>query len=165
MKLYVIRHAKAEDPDVWFKKNASDDLRPLVEKGQKDAKKMGEWMGKLDLGINKIYSSPLTRAQQTASLIAEGLGIDKIATLDLLRPERSFSEFTQWISKQPESARLAVVGHEPHLSGLISYLMGANGTVVLVRKGAVAELETDGATVGWKFRLNWFVNPKLKLLF
>lgn len=161
MKLYVIRHAKAEEQSVWSKKNTTDDTRPLVEKGQKDARMMGEWLMSNDIAIEKIYASPLTRAQQTASLIADQLGIDKITTLELLRPEKSFSEFTQWISKQPESSRLAVVGHEPHLSGLISYLMGANGTVVLMRKGAVAELEAEGINTGWKFKLNWLVNPKI----
>lgn len=161
MKLYVIRHAKAEEPDIWGKKNQSDDQRPLIEKGIKDARKMSEWMDKNDLHVEKIFASPLVRAQQTAAIFSDQLGIDKITTLELLRPDRSFTEFTQWISKMPESSRLAIVGHEPHLSGLMSYLMGASGTVILVRKACIAELETDGANVGWKFKLNWMVNPKI----
>jgi len=161
MKLYVIRHAKAEDAAAWYKKNDSDDTRPLIEKGQKDAKKMGEWLRRNEVAIEKIFASPLVRAQQTAQIIADQLGVDKITTLELLRPEKSFLEFTQWISKLPESSRVAIVGHEPHLSGLVSYLMGASGTVVLMRKGSIVEMETDGAIVGWKFKLNWLVNPKI----
>jgi phosphohistidine phosphatase SixA len=49
----VIRHAKAEEQSVWSKKNTTDDTRPLVEKGQKDARMMGEWLMSNDIAIEK----------------------------------------------------------------------------------------------------------------
>jgi probable phosphoglycerate mutase len=71
MRLYIIRHG---DPDY-----ATDSLTAA---GQVEAEALGNFMGKLQL--DRLYSSPLGRARQTAAYIAEAGGLE-ISTLDWTR--------------------------------------------------------------------------------
>lgn len=63
MKILLIRHA---DPDY--------SLDGLTKAGRLEAEALGEHMARL--GIDKLYASPLGRAQMTAGFIAERTGLE-----------------------------------------------------------------------------------------
>jgi len=68
MKLYLVRHAESIS-----NKNGvvSDDNSPLSEEGIAQAEKLGKRLSALEISV--IYTSPLTRAKQTAGIISSHL--------------------------------------------------------------------------------------------
>lgn len=90
-KIYIARHGQDED-------NANKILNghrdtPLTEIGVEQAKVSANKIKELDLNINKIYSSPLQRAFNTAKIIADTLNLSEPERLDLLI-ERDFGIMT-----------------------------------------------------------------------
>ena len=66
--LYLVRHAiAAERGDEW----PDDSKRPLTEAGINRFKEAVEGLAWLDVGIDEIFTSPLVRAKQTATLMSE----------------------------------------------------------------------------------------------
>ncbi len=68
---------------------------PLTTKGRLQARKVGEDILSKQLQIHRIISSPLKRAQQTAKIIAEAIGIDPQAIIvDQRISEYDMGDFT-----------------------------------------------------------------------
>ena len=67
--LFLIRHAKSN----WADAALPDKDRPLNDRGQRDAPKMGERLAKRAVKPDLILSSPATRALKTAEIIAKTL--------------------------------------------------------------------------------------------
>lgn len=87
MELYIVRHGET----LWNREKrlqGREDIE-LSENGRKVARLTGEAL--MDTRIDKIFSSPLKRAYETACLIRNGRDID-IETDDRLR-ELSFGHF------------------------------------------------------------------------
>src|SRR5262249_40103762 len=69
-ELYLVRHAiAAERGSRW----PDDTLRPLTREGISRFKDVVKEVARLGLMLDVIFTSPLTRARQTAELLAEGL--------------------------------------------------------------------------------------------
>jgi phosphohistidine phosphatase len=55
----------------------------------------------------------------------------------------------------------AVVGHEPHLSHFVCWLLtGRNGQFVELKKGGACLLELEQERAAAKAKLLWFLTPK-----
>jgi phosphohistidine phosphatase SixA len=65
MKLYLLRHATAEDAA------ASDAARELTRDGREEARIAGQALVALGVKPDHILTSPLVRARQTADLVAK----------------------------------------------------------------------------------------------
>ncbi|NLY78249.1 MAG: histidine phosphatase family protein [Tissierellia bacterium] len=78
-KIYLVRHGESE----WnkLKKIQGQQNIPLTEKGIEQAKLVGKRL--VDEGIEKIYSSDLKRAYDTAKIVGDMLKIDVIPTKGL----------------------------------------------------------------------------------
>lgn len=110
--------------------------------------------------IDVLGTSPLVRAVQTAEILAEACGGLDTVTVDELRPDSELQAFLRWLKAQDSSATIAIVGHEPHLSGLTSWLLTArNRSFVSLKKGAACLLEFDGAPRAGAATLLWAVAP------
>jgi phosphohistidine phosphatase len=70
--LILTRHAKSD----WSNLYQADFERELNERGLKDSPMMGLRLQKREIHVDKIVSSPATRAKQTAELIANSLAIN-----------------------------------------------------------------------------------------
>ena len=82
MKLLFLRHGLA-DRSAW---SGSDYERPLTPRGKERMRAEAETIASLDLGLDAILTSPLTRASQTAEIVADQLGL-----LDrLIEDDRAF---------------------------------------------------------------------------
>lgn len=131
MELFVIRHAIAED-------GADDDARPLSAKGRRRFEEVVSGLERLELRFDRILHSPRVRAVQTAELLMPLLDGTTEST-PLLEVEPSAKLLTLLTGNH-----LAVVGHEPHLSTLVAWLVTGNaalGCAFELKKGAVARLE------------------------
>ncbi len=148
MELYVVRHAIAEDGEL-------DDARALTEKGKKRFEKMVELLGRLDVRFDRLVHSPKRRAVETAELLA-GLVDGDLEVSELLTEAPSKA-----LLGLLHGARVAIVGHEPHLSALVAWLLtGASaGAVIELKKGAIARLEGDPVPGG--MRLCALLPPRL----
>ncbi len=72
MRLYFFRHGIAHDAD----ENTPDAKRQLTDEGIKHTRHAARVLKSLGVKPKQIYSSPLTRAQETASIIGRMLGKD-----------------------------------------------------------------------------------------
>jgi phosphohistidine phosphatase len=70
--LVLVRHAKSS----WAEPLQADYDRPLNDRGEKDAPRMGERLKKLSVVPDLIVSSTAKRAAETAKLVAKGVGYD-----------------------------------------------------------------------------------------
>ncbi len=139
MELILWRHAEAEtgEPDLG---------RSLTAKGEKQARRMAEWLqGRLPESA-RILVSPATRAQQTAQVLAE-LSHRKFKTVLQLAPGASSAELLQAVDWPNARSPVVVVGHQPALGLVVSLLLAGREQPWSVKKGAVwwlSSRERDG---------------------
>ncbi len=90
MVIYFLRHASAGQKQ--FSNQANDEKRPIDKVGEAQSHDVGRAMAYIGVTANVIISSPLTRAVQTADIVAQEIGYEeKIVRDDALRPKRASS--------------------------------------------------------------------------
>ncbi len=158
MKLYLIRHAVAEERAQFALKGLSDELRPLTPKG---AERMNEIVGlfkKLEPDINLILSSPLVRSLQTAEILKLNYSKAQLVTSDNLKPDHSAQKLFEEIQTYDLDS-MALIGHEPDLGQFLSWLLFRQATDHFpMKKSGIAKVDIykDGRTY-----LKWLIRPKL----
>ena len=103
--LYIVRHAIAADRgEQW----PDDTKRPLTEEGINRFKEAVEGLAWLGVEIDEIFTSPLVRAKQTATLLADGLGNKtSVKTLDALAPGHTPRQMMNELSRTAKRRRAA----------------------------------------------------------
>ncbi|MHB8643835.1 MAG: SixA phosphatase family protein [Gaiellaceae bacterium] len=112
MHIYLVRHAKAEPGD-------PDELRPLAEKGRKQAQELGRRFARD--GVDAVVSSPLLRARETANAIAKATGTE-VVTDERLAPGATAADIRT--VAQGRGERVVVVGHQPDFGRAAAALSG-----------------------------------------
>lgn len=160
MQLLVIRHAIAEEREDPAKVTTSDDDRPLTAFGKRRMNRNVAGLRRVASHIEVLAASPLVRAQQTARIVADEYRIKVIETVEALRPDGRLREFASWLSGQDADATIAVVGHDPHLGTLITWLIsGVEEPRATLKKGGVALVEFDRKPGAGKGILAWLLTP------
>ena len=161
MILYFLRHASAGDSLSDPKK---DRKRPLDQTGIKQSHSMGRALAALQVQPEIILSSPLRRATQTASLVANELGYEnKIQIEAALTPEASYSDFIDMLRRSATAESVIVVGHNPNLSDFLGKTIGGRSSPadIDLKKGSVARVEMRRSGG----RLTWYFTPKMLAAF
>jgi len=158
-QLFILRHGIAADRESFAGEDAE---RPLTPKGRKRLARIAAELGKLGYGFDWIVTSPLTRAAETAEIIAVSQqpkpSVDVCAAL---RPGGSLEELLAFLAKNPARS-VMLVGHEPDLSLLAGRLIGAGREANLeFRKGGCCLIEYDGLPERNTGRLVWWLTPKV----
>ena len=122
-RLLLLRHAKAEpatEPLV-------DIVRPLADRGDRDARRLGERLRQQQLYPALILSSPAARALRTAQLVAHALDYARDAiALDRRLYLAEPAAIVEIIAAQNDAIEtLLVVGHNPGLTELVHRLLPA----------------------------------------
>ena len=167
MNLYLMRHGIAVDsgdPSV-----ADDSQRPLTNKGVKRMKRAARGLRRLDIDFDVILTSPILRARQTAEIVAAGLGMEsQLEEISGLAPESSVEHLLFGLTRFQDREHLLMVGHQPLLGQLLSYLLVATSETKLefnLRKGSVCRVETDALPATKPAALHWLLTAKqLRLL-
>ena len=154
-ELYLIRHADAGDPEAW---TGSDDVRPLSGKGEKQAKRLGRFLAELGFRPDAVITSPKTRARQTAEIVADSLGVE-IAIDERLAGGVDVVAIEAILFDAGEPERPVLVGHDPDLSELTSWIAGA-GPIAL-KKGSLVRIDTIRPISQASGTLRWLVPPDL----
>jgi len=140
----IWRHAKADRPELY----ANDYDRPLTERGQRDAARMGALLVRIEPALDLIISSPAARTAQTVqALVAQLNGAIEpqwhaaayLAAADTL---------LEMIKALPEEVQhVVLVGHNPGMEELASGLCGATPEDVFVRMptAALAHVAIDAS--------------------
>jgi len=166
MNIYLLRHGLAVEPGA--RGYASDADRPLTKEGEHKLRDIAEAMRKLELCFDLILSSPYQRARQTAEIVAEGLKARrKLEFSDTLTPHGSTEKLVDFLNRlKPKPESVLLVGHEPHLSGLISRLVsGDRGFQVVLKKGGLAKLDVESLHHGRCAALEWLLTSgQLRLM-
>jgi phosphohistidine phosphatase len=162
MNLYIVRHAIAVqrgDPDY----QDDDSQRPLTDAGRKKMKKIVKGLAQFGTEFDAILSSPYVRARDTAKIFAKEFNMkDGLAFSDNLIPPGNFENLINEIHEKYDVNNLALVGHEPMLSSLISWLTTGNTDMkVTLKKGGVAFLTADNLYQEGRATLEWLLTPAL----
>src|SRR5687768_8896663 len=89
--IYFIRHGEAEANAQGLLAGTRNDS-PLTDRGRAQAKDAAELVAKLPIEV--MIVSPLSRAQETASIIAEAIGYTGPTVTEPLFMERDFGSAT-----------------------------------------------------------------------
>jgi phosphohistidine phosphatase len=155
MIVYFLRHASAGRSMANTKK---DEARPLDDDGILQARYVGRLLANLDVQVEQIISSPLKRARQTASLVANELAIETAVQMeDALRPEAELDQFQEMLARYKKHDSVMVVGHNPSLTEFLTKSISSGEAHIDFKKGAVAKVEVDGRTGS----MQWLVTPKI----
>lgn len=160
MKLYILRHATAVDPDP--DEYPDDSQRPLTWEGHEKMMKIADALHKLDKRIDLILSSPALRARETAEIVRKQLHLkrDRLILLDQLSPQGDPSKLIEEVLLKKNFDRVVLVGHEPDLSRLISLLISGETTLsIAMKKGGICCLNVEQLTAGKCATLEWLINP------
>lgn len=140
MDLILFRHGKAGKRKEY---TGDDFFRPLTDEGIQDLILIAGWLRRHVPGPDLIATSPLTRAFQTAEIVAKELHTNRAPeTWDELAPGNDPETVIRRMRSLPEDRRIIVVGHEPDLSTLGAYLLtGKQVPFFTLSKGGLAFLE------------------------
>lgn len=89
--LYIVRHGQNEDNANGILNGHRD--MPLTELGREQARKLAASIRTQGLQFDAVYASPLSRALETARILADGAGLSRPQTYDDLI-ERDFGDMT-----------------------------------------------------------------------
>ncbi len=165
-KLYLVRHAIAEDRDIFKASGLTDELRPLTAKGKFKMRKLASWLqdqieGQLDFAIE----SPLLRSKQTLDILLEVVTPHCRLELSLLDPSSPVELLMEKLLSL-KGQNILCVGHEPQLSNLIALLLGFDAKLqnpFKFKKGGMACLSFSTIEGKFKIHLEWLVAPKIIL--
>lgn len=148
--LTFLRHALADWPH-W---TGSDDDRPITEEGKKETHVVAAFLNKQGVAPQKIFTSPLPRAVQTAEIVAKHIKAPLLTSACLAK---GFNAHQLWKLLDQEKIDDAIlVGHEPDFSATIQELTGGS---VKLKKSGVARLRLDRAKKSG--RLLWLFPPAI----
>jgi phosphohistidine phosphatase len=146
MKLFLVRHGEAEGAAA----GASDAERRLTEEGEATIRAVAGGLSRMGHAVEKIVSSPLARAVQTAGILEEvlarrgGAGTDAgaVETSPLLLGSAAPEETLGLL--EPGSSTLALVGHQPHLGRMAGLLLGLDPGRLRLSAGTALLLTAEG---------------------
>jgi phosphohistidine phosphatase len=147
MDLILWRHCEAEpgEPDLG---------RRLTSKGLKQAERMAAWLDSHLPDTCRVLVSPADRAQQTALALKR-----KFKTVPELAPGATVTA-TLAAANWPDSREpVLIVGHQPTLGAVASFLLSGEEAYWSVRKGAVWWLSNRAKEGGAAVVLRVVVGP------
>jgi phosphohistidine phosphatase len=119
--LMVVRHAKSD-----WDTAAPDHERPINARGRREAPQLGRLLAEASLRPELVVCSSATRAQQTWQLASSVWADPPPVRVDERLYDASRSEVLAVVNETSDHVGvLAVVGHEPTSSALVSVLVGS----------------------------------------
>jgi 8-oxo-dGTP diphosphatase len=140
MAVYLVRHADAGHRHEWHQ---PDDLRPLTERGDRQAAALVGLLG--GRGIKRLLSSPAMRCRQTVAPLAEHLGIE--VELDPALLEGAPLQDVLAVVRAAAADEAALCTHGDLIPDVLAWLAGRGlrlGPDRRCQKGSVWALHVDG---------------------
>jgi len=117
----------------------------------------------LQVSFDLIATSPLIRAKETAEIIAEVLKYKPpVEIWDELEPEGTAESVCSRLHSHLERVSLLLVGHQPSIGVLASYLLtGNSGRSLPFKKGSIFSLEVTDLPPASLGNLNWMLSSRM----
>ena len=128
MDLILWRHAEAH----LLREGQDDMQRSLTTKGERQAKRMAEWLNQRLPESTRVLVSPAVRTQQTAQALER-----RFKTVVLLAPECSVEDLLKAARWPSATEPVLIVGHQPTLGIVAARLLAGADQAWSVKKGAV----------------------------
>jgi phosphohistidine phosphatase len=155
IELHFLRHAHAGDPGAF---DGPDATRPLSEKGERQADRLGRFLNHQGFAPDAIITSPKIRAMRTAEIVAlhlsQPVGVD-----DRLAGALDLETIDAILEELGNPTRPVLVGHDPDFSELVALLAGADR--IPMKKGALARIDISRPLEAGVGVLRWLVPPDL----
>ncbi len=137
MRLLLLRHGVAEDagPATGFQ----DEPRALTADGTAKMQLAARGVARLNLGVEAVVSSPLVRCVQTATIVAEALGLPVVQDARMA-PGADLDAVADLLTEHPDAGTVLLCGHQPDMSSLVAELTGG---MAAFRKGTLAVMEME----------------------
>jgi phosphohistidine phosphatase len=162
-RLMIIRHAVAYERDTTKWKN--DGRRPLTPKGTRKFRDVARQLRGLGEAPDVVLTSDLKRAVQTAQILTDYARFPKAKMLLDARPGVATHRLITSLSKLKQPY-IALVGHEPSPSALISQLLSSSSSAVKgeLKKGGVVLIEFKKRIRAGAACILMYVPPSVLLL-
>ncbi|MGE3726978.1 MAG: phosphohistidine phosphatase SixA [Candidatus Sericytochromatia bacterium] len=155
--LYISRHGEAVNvgaPGVF-----SDFERYLSEMGKAKIERQALGLQRLGARWDKILSSPLVRARQTAELLNAPVGAP-LEFCDALGDSPSLANVQKILANMSEK-RILLVSHQPFIVHLTAYLLSGRRDIAFqYNTGTMACLHSFQLQDEPKGELNWFMSSE-----
>ena len=157
MKLFVLRHAIAED-----RADGADSQRALTDEGRRKLSKVLLQARRAGLSPDCILTSPYVRARQTAEAAAEAVEFEgPLLVTDKLVPFSNPLDLWEELRAYREAEQVLIVGHDPQLTELVCMLAGAPGGAIPMKKAAMACFHLPGVGPRPQGTLSWLLTARL----
>jgi len=130
--VFLVRHAKAEP------RSPDDDSRRITAKGRARFSALVVALGDR-IGVDRVVTSPLLRARETAEILARAKGCPVEEDVRLSAGRSSAKELLALVRRAGPGT--ALVGHNPEIAEALALVAGGD---LDVKPGAVAALEVHG---------------------
>lgn len=160
MNLLVVRHAVAEERETWHARGRDDFLRPLTADGRRKMREAARGIVRLVDPPQALATSPLVRAKETADILARAFGVPAADEIEALEPGQPPQALLGFLRARERQGLAAVVGHEPHLGLLVSWLLaGRSRAFVQLKKGGACLLDLGTRPGPGRAELLWLAVP------
>jgi phosphohistidine phosphatase len=161
MQLILFRHGIALEPEEAAAAGLREHERPLTRQGQARTAEAVQGLRQLVKAVELIAHSPLTRARQTADILAAAYPVARRAETRALRPGASAEALAQFVSQRARrdaGEPVLLVGHEPDLGQWAAWaITGKSQPLFGLKKAGACLLEFDGAPQAKSGRLLWLL--------
>jgi len=159
MDLFFLRHGKTFKRSPKFR---PDSTRPLTPEGEDLMRVVAAGIKRLDVEFELILTSPYVRAAKTAEIFHDVIKIGKMQITESLISEADPAEVIHEIdNKYSKCKGIVLVGHEPHMSHLMSILLtGRPDMQIDFKKSGFSKLSIDDLKPGKCACLKWLMTPR-----
>ena len=158
MLIYLVRHGEAveNEPQV-----VADEDRELSDIGRKKIKKQSKGMAAIKICPDVILTGSAKRAVETALIIAKELDLDdKVEECMEITADGDIDMMVSLLAKIPPVTSAMIVGHEPSIGKLASFLLGSRRTIIEFKKGSVCCIEVSDLSEAEEGKLKYHLSPK-----
>lgn len=153
-----MRHGIAADP--MDPRCPPDRERPLTEKGLHRTRSAAEGLRVLGAVPDRILTSPLVRARQTAEILADVMGCPHVAETEALSGGVRTRDVFDLLAQQSDAGTVYCVGHAPQLDLLLVQSLGHDQPqVAKLKKAGAASIDFDVVAPSGG-RLEWMMAPR-----
>ena len=158
--IFILRHGEAGVP---LDDPKQDDERSLTREGRREIEEVAEALPVLGVRFDAIASSPLPRALQTAEIVARKFKkLNVLEEWDELKYTGETSDLYRRLAQVKGGSSIMLVGHEPHLSGLIAEIIsGKTSANIVLKKAGLAKIRINEFKPKITGELRWLLPPKL----
>ena len=157
MKLFLIRHGEAIDYETESVK--TDGLRFMTPKGRKISRDVFKKIKEEMRGLDIIFTSPLIRAVQTAEILANVIRFENdVEIAGELVASSTSAKVLELIKRNSKNESIALIGHEPMLGELVTFLSDRKNLNFSFKKSGVCLIDFDCKKETGNFI--WYFDPK-----